>query len=228
MMENVIELKGVEKTYHIDDHELKILKKTSLSIKKGEFVAIVGPSGSGKSTLMHIMGALDRPTHGEVWIDGKNIAKLSDNELAHIRNKKIGFVFQSFNLMNKLTALENVMLPMWFGGRNDSSTKERATTLLKQMGLGHRMEHYPLKMSGGERQRVSIARSLSNSPSIILADEPTGNLDSKTGEAIMKILKDINKSGTTLIIVTHDLNIASTAQKRIVIRDGEIVKGGKT
>jgi len=130
--------------------------------------------------------------------------------------------------MNKLTALENVMLPMWFGGRNDSSTKERATTLLKQMGLGHRMEHYPLKMSGGERQRVSIARSLSNSPSIILADEPTGNLDSKTGEAIMKILKDINKSGTTLIIVTHDLNIASTAQKRIVIRDGEIVKGGKT
>lgn len=226
-MENVIELKDVEKTYRIDYHELKILKKTNLSIKKGEFAAIVGPSGSGKSTLMHIMGALDRPTKGEALIDGENIAKLSDNELAHIRNKKIGFVFQSFNLMNKLTALENVMLPMWFGGRNDKSTKERASMLLKKMGLGHRMEHYPLKMSGGERQRVSIARSLANSPPIILADEPTGNLDSKTGANIMKILKDINRNGTTLIIVTHDLNIADTAQRKIVIRDGEIVKGGK-
>ena len=221
-MPNVIELKSVEKSYRIDGRDLKILKKTNLSIKKGEFVSIVGPSGSGKSTLMHIMGALDRPTRGEVWIEGKNIAKMPDNELAHLRNKKIGFVFQTFNLMNKLTAAENVMLPLWFSGVDK---QDRAKELLKQMGLVHRMEHFPMKLSGGERQRVSIARALANSPSIILADEPTGNLDSKTGAAIMGILKDINQNGTTLIIVTHDNYIAETAKKKIVIKDGAIIKG---
>ncbi len=214
-----LELKHVEKSYS-NGVSLKILDSINLQIKKGEFVAIVGPSGSGKSTLMHIMGALDRPTKGEVFIDGKNIAKMNDAELAEIRNKKIGFVFQSFNLMTKLTALENVAFPIELSGKPD---EKRAKMLLDKVQLSHRLEHLPLKMSGGEKQRVAIARALANNPSIILADEPTGNLDSKTGQAIIELLKDIHKSGTTLIIITHDKAIAKIAKKKIVMKDGRIV-----
>ncbi len=217
---NIIELKHVEKTYS-NGVILKILDNINLQVKKGEFVAIVGPSGSGKSTLMHIMGALDRPTKGEVHIDGKNIDKMDDKELAEIRNKKIGFVFQSFNLMNKLTALENVSFPMELSGTCD---EKRAKTLLEKVQLGHRMNHLPSKMSGGEKQRVAIARALANNPPIILADEPTGNLDSKTGQAIIELLKDIHKNGTTLIIITHDKSIADMAKKKITMQDGRIVK----
>ena len=191
-----------------------------MEIKKGEFIAIIGPSGSGKSTLMHIMGALDRPTKGEVYIDGEDIAKMNDKELAEIRNKKIGFIFQSFNLMNKLTALENVEFPMELSGEFD---KKRAKMLLEKVQLNHRHDHLPSELSGGEKQRVAIARALANNPSIILADEPTGNLDSKTGKTIIELLKDINQNGTTLIIITHDKSIAEIAEKKITMKDGKII-----
>ncbi|MBI4162053.1 MAG: ABC transporter ATP-binding protein [Candidatus Aenigmarchaeota archaeon] len=217
----MIELKNVEKSYS-NGVSLRILDNINLEIKKGDFAAIVGPSGSGKSTLMHIMGALDRPTKGEVYIDNKNIAKMGDRELAEIRNKKIGFVFQSFNLMNKLTALENVSFPMELSGIPD---EKKAKMLLEKVQLDHRMNHLPSKMSGGEKQRVAIARALANSPPIILADEPTGNLDSKTGHAIMDLLKDIHQNGTTLVVITHDKAIAEIAKKKIVMKDGKIVSG---
>ena len=214
-----IELKKVEKSYY-NGAPLKILNDINLEIKKGEFIAIIGPSGSGKSTLMHIMGALDRPTKGEVYIDGEDIAKMNDKELAEIRNKKIGFIFQSFNLMNKLTALENVEFPMELSGEFD---KKRAKMLLEKVQLNHRHDHLPSELSGGEKQRVAIARALANNPSIILADEPTGNLDSKTGKTIIELLKDINQNGTTLIIITHDKSIAEIAEKKITMKDGKII-----
>ena len=217
---NAIELKNVEKSYS-NGVSLKILDDINVEIKKGEFVAIIGPSGSGKSTLMHIMGALDRPTKGEVYIDDKNIAKMDDKELAQVRNKKIGFVFQSFNLMNKLTALENVAFPIELSGNNDT---KRAKMLLEKVQLSHRLYHLPSELSGGEKQRVAIARALANNPSIILADEPTGNLDSKTGKTIMELLKDIHQNGTTLVIITHDKTIAQIADRHVRIQDGKIIK----
>ncbi len=217
---HVVELVNVEKTYQLGEIELNVLKRITVRIKKGEFVSIVGPSGSGKSTVLHLIGALDRPTKGKVLIDGKDISKLTDSELAVIRGRKIGFVFQTFNLIPRMSALENVMLPMWFAGKDNR--RERAAHFLKLVGLEKRMDHTPNRLSGGERQRVAIARALANDPEVVVADEPTGNLDSKTGEEIVKLLKDIHKHGNTVILVTHDKKVASMAQRTINIKDGKI------
>ncbi len=221
---NVVELKNVEKVYRMDDVYVPILKGISLKIRKGEFVSIMGPSGSGKSTLLHLIGALDRPTKGAVLIEGNNISDMSDNELANIRGRKIGFVFQTFNLIPRLTALENVMLPMWFTGKLDRDI--RAKYLLEKVGLGQRTHHLPNQLSGGERQRVAVARALANTPEIIVADEPTGNLDSKTGTEIMNMLREINDEGNTLVLVTHDMKLADTAERVVQIMDGKMIKGG--
>lgn len=223
VMKPVVELKNVSKKYKMDDVEVQALYNINLKIKSEEFVSIIGPSGSGKSTMLHIMGCLDRPTTGHVFIDGINTSELSDNELAKIRGSKIGFVFQTFNLINRLTALENVMLPMWFNNVPKEQRKKRAQQLLKEVGLEKRMLHTPNQLSGGERQKVAIARALANDPAIILADEPTGNLDTKSGKEILKIFEKLNKRGRTIVIITHDLNIARVSEKIIHIMDGRLV-----
>jgi putative ABC transport system ATP-binding protein len=202
--------------------KIDVLKGINMKIDKGEFVSIIGPSGSGKSTMLNMVGALDRPTTGEVLIDGKKISALNDNELAHIRGEKIGFVFQLFNLVPRLSALENVTLPMWFRGHID---EERAKEVLSEVGLGNRLHSKPNQLSGGERQRVAIARALANSPEVIVADEPTGALDSKTGTEIINILKKIHREGNTLILVTHDSKISAQAERIVKIMDGSIVGG---
>jgi len=194
----------------------------NLTIKKGEFISIVGPSGSGKSTMMNLVGALDLASRGEIYLDNNNIEHLEESDLARIRGKKIGFVFQTFNLIPTLTALENVMLPMLFQGVSKKEREERAKMLLDKVKLSHRINHFPNEMSGGERQRVAVARALANNPDIILADEPTGNLDSKTGEEIIKIFADLNNEGKTIILVTHNLELAKRTKKIIKIRDGRI------
>ncbi len=193
-----------------------------LDIKKGDFLAIVGPSGSGKSTMMNLVGALDLATEGNIFLDGQNIEHLEENELARIRGKKIGFVFQTFNLIPTLTALENVALPMMFQNIGREERRERAEKLLKEIGLEKRADFLVTKLSGGERQRVAIARALANEPEVILADEPTGNLDSKTGNSVIEILKNLNKQGKTIIMVTHDLEKAKQAKRIIRLRDGRI------
>ena len=195
----------------------------NLDINKGDFLAITGPSGSGKSTIMNLVGALDLASEGDIFLDNQNIEHLSESELAQVRGKKVGFIFQTFNLVPTLTALENVMLPMIFH-KDGVDKKERAETLLKEVGLEKRMNHLPGELSGGERQRVAIARALANNPEVILADEPTGNLDSKTGKQVIEILKNLNKQGKTVIMVTHDLDMAKQASKIIRLRDGKIVK----
>lgn len=206
--------------------EVKALKNINLKINSGERVAIIGPSGSGKSTLLHLIGCLDKPTKGKIFIAGKDTSKLTDDELARIRREKIGFVFQFFYLFPTLTALENVMLPMVFTKRNRLERRERAKKLLKLVGLEKRFHHYPLQLSGGERQRVAIARAMANNPEIILADEPTGNLDSKSGKDVIKILTKLNeKEGVTLVLVTHDKFIASHAKRIIKLKDGKIIGG---
>jgi len=220
-MRNSVELHKVDKNYMIGEVESRILRGVSIKIKEGEFVSIMGPSGSGKSTMLHIIGGLDRPTKGKVYIKGEDISKMDDNELATLRGRTVGFVFQTFNLIPRLTATENVLLPMIFNSEEDDKT-EKAKKLLEKVGLGHRLNNKPSQLSGGERQRVAMARALANDPEIIVADEPTGNLDSKTGKTIIKMLVDINKEGKTLIIVTHDNKIAKTARKRIKIFDGMI------
>lgn len=220
-MEAAIELKHVKKKYTLGEVEIEVLKGVNLRVDEGEFVSIMGPSGSGKSTMLHLLGALDKPSEGSVHIDGTDITSMNDNQLASIRGKKIGFIFQSFNLVPRLSSLENVMLPMWFadtGGR-----KEKAEKLLEKVGLSHRKNNLPSQLSGGERQRVAIARSLANDPKIIVADEPTGNLDSKRGSEILDILTEIHEEGGTLIIVTHDTRIAKKAERRIMMMDGRIV-----
>ncbi|RLG57160.1 MAG: macrolide ABC transporter ATP-binding protein [Candidatus Hydrothermarchaeota archaeon] len=222
-MNEIIELKGVTKIYKMDKVLVPALRGINLKIRKGEFVSIMGPSGSGKTTLMNLIGCLDRPTEGEIYIANKNIAKLGDDELAKLRREKIGFVFQQFNLIPRLTALENVELPMWFAGLSKKKRRERAIELLKLVGLEKRIHHKPAELSGGERQRVSIARALANNPEIILADEPTGNLDTKTGKEIMEILKDLNKQGKTIVLVTHDETFAKEAERIIKIRDGRLL-----
>jgi len=225
MMKTLIELKNVYKIYKMGEEDFFALKDINLKIDKRERIAIMGPSGCGKSTLLNLIGCLDRPTKGKILIDGKDISKLNDNELAHIRGDKIGFVFQFFYLIPTLTALRNVMLPMSFSTLSKDRKEERASELLKMVGLEKREDYLPHQMSGGERQRVAIARAMVNEPEIILADEPTGNLDSKSGEDTMKMLLRLNtENQVTLIIVTHDSFIASHAKKIIYLKDGSIIK----
>jgi putative ABC transport system ATP-binding protein len=220
--EAVIELKNVTRTYHLGDETLNALDNLSLNIRAGEFVAITGPSGSGKSTLANLIGGLDRPTSGTIVVDGSDLSHLHDAKLSAYRNHHIGFVFQSFNLQGTQTALENVMLPLVFSRMKPRERKARATQCLQAVGLGDRLRHKPAQLSGGQRQRVAIARALAVKPSIIIADEPTGNLDSQRGEEILKLLKDLNKQGITLIIITHDVTIARQAGRIIQIRDGKL------
>ncbi len=219
----VVRVKNIHKVYKVGKIEVNALRGIDLEIKKGEFVAIMGPSGSGKSTLMNIIGCLDKPTNGEYWLEEHKIETMNDNQLAEIRNKKIGFVFQTFNLLPKATILHNVELPLIYAGVKKNIRKEKAQHLLEKIGLGKRLKHKPNELSGGERQRVAIARALINEPSLILADEPTGNLDSKTGGEIMEIFTNLNKSGKTIILVTHDNEIAKYAQRTIIIKDGKII-----
>jgi len=222
----MISLVDVEKTYQIGQNAIKVLNGVSLHIESGEFVSIVGPSGSGKSTLLSIMGCLDTPSSGQVILADQDVSDLSDTQLAHVRNQTVGFVFQTFNLLAYYDALHNVELPMLYRPRGPAGTDRitRARRLLDQVGLSHRMHHRPSQMSGGERQRVAIARALVNSPKIILADEPTGNLDSKTGEEILELLKELNRQGVTLIVVTHDPKVARYARRTVQMMDGIITR----
>lgn len=221
--EIVVKLENVKKIYKLGETEINALNGVSLEIKKNEFVSIMGPSGCGKSTMLHIIGCLDVPTSGKLMINNKDISKLSDDELAEIRNKEIGFVFQFYYLQENLTSIENVELPMIFAGMNEDERKKRAVELLKIVGLEKRMYSYPRQLSGGERQRIAIARALANNPSLILADEPTGNLDSKSGEEIMKLFKKLNSLGNTIVVVTHDKVIASHTSRIIKLKDGKII-----
>ena len=219
-MDNVIETHDIRKVYKMGEVEVHALRGVSFTIRRGEVVSIMGPSGSGKSTLMNTLGCLDRPTVGEYILDGESVASLNDDQLASVRNRKVGFVFQSFNLLSRQTAITNVELPLRYSGIN-GGRRERAMDALRAVGLEDRMTHRPYELSGGQQQRVAIARALVNNPAIIMADEPTGNLDSKVGKEIMDLLLNLNKeSGTTLIIVTHDPTIAERTQRVIRLRDG--------
>lgn len=223
-MKTIIELKNVKKIYQMGQVQVKALDGVSFKINKNEFISVIGASGSGKSTLLNVMCCLSRPTEGKVLIEGRDIAEMDDNELAVIRGREIGFVFQTFNLIQRLSALENVTLPMWFMGKSEEERVKKAKNLLEMVGLEHRIKHRPSELSGGERQRVAIARSLANDPPIIVGDEPTGNLDSKTGKEILNIFKDLYKQGRTVILVTHDADIAKKTKKRIYLKDGKIEK----
>ena len=217
----LVELRNVSKIYHLGGEEIRALNDLTLDIEAGEFLSIVGPSGSGKSTLMHILGCLDLPTRGTFQLDGIMIHTASARQLAAIRNQKIGFVFQSFNLLPKLNVLQNVELPMIYSGARSRERRERAEAALKMVGLENRMKHRPMQLSGGQQQRVAIARALVNSPQIIFADEPTGNLDSRTGETILELFYQLSQEGRTIALVTHDLDIAAVTPRRIEIRDGK-------
>jgi len=225
--EEIITLKDVAKYYQLGSELIKAVDGVDITINKGDFVAIVGPSGSGKSTTMNMVGALDIPSKGSIYLDKINIAHLHESELAQIRGRKIGFVFQTFNLVPTLTASENVMLPMVFQGVPLRERKIRATALLEKIGLGHRLDHLPSELSGGERQRVAISRALANDPEVILADEPTGNLDSKRGEEVIEMFNKLSKEGKTIILVTHDNEMAKHADKIYKLKDGKIVNGKK-
>jgi len=216
----VLDLQNVVKTYN--EGRVQALRGVNLKVHEGDLLAVMGPSGSGKSTLMNIMGLLDIPTSGKVILDGRDVSKLSEDQLSDVRGKKIGFVFQQFNLIPTLTAIENVMLPVVFQDGKDSAKRARAIKLLEEIGLKERENHLPRQLSGGEQQRVAIARALINDPEYILADEPTGNLDSKTGESIMKILEDLHHRGKTLIVITHDPRIAGYAHEMATIIDGQL------
>ena len=224
MNQAVIDIQGITKTYVNGKLSVPVLHGIDLQVNKGEFVSIMGPSGSGKSTFMNILGCLDRPTTGSYRLNGDEVATLSDDELAFVRNKQIGFVFQSFNLLTKLTALENVALPMIYAGMDKKSRNERAAALLSSVGLGDRMDHLPSELSGGQRQRVAIARALANNPAIIMADEPTGNLDSKSTIDVMNIFRGLYDEGRTIILVTHEPEIATYESRNVVLRDGLIVE----
>jgi len=219
---NVIEVKNLEKTYYVGDMEVNALRGVSFNILKGQFSAIMGPSGSGKSTLMHIIGCLDSPTKGEYHLNGENVANMHDDQLAKIRNKEIGFVFQKFHLLPRNTALENVMLPLKYANASKTERSKKAMEALTQVGLADRVDHRPSELSGGQQQRVAIARALVNSPAILFADEPTGNLDSKTGEEVMNLLHELNDKGQTIVLITHEKEIAHQTERTIFIRDGKI------
>jgi len=218
----LVELYDIRKTYRVGDQEIAALDGVTLSIEAGEFLAIIGPSGSGKSTLMHLLGCLDTPTSGRLLIDGIDISRASNNELAAMRNAKIGFVFQSFNLLPKFDVLRNVELPMVYAGVSAKVRKERAMEAIERVGLTNRIHNTPLQLSGGQCQRVAIARAIVNNPKIVFADEPTGNLDSHTGEAILTLFRELAASGRTIVIVTHDNTIAARLPRRIEMRDGRI------
>ncbi|MDD4409179.1 MAG: ABC transporter ATP-binding protein [Candidatus Pacebacteria bacterium] len=219
----MISVKNLKKCFKEGEVTTKVLRGISFDVKKGEFVSIMGPSGSGKSTLMHILGFLDNLTVGKYYFEDEDVSSLSDNQLAKMRNKKVGFVFQSFNLLNRMSVLENVMLPLTYDTFSLEERKEKATKILDQMNLSHRLNYLPNNISGGERQRVAIARALVNDPEVIFADEPTGNLDSKSGFQVMKILQELNDNGNTIILVTHEKVTAEYADRIINIRDGLII-----
>jgi putative ABC transport system ATP-binding protein len=222
-MQAVIELQNLAKSYSMGNHMLPVLQAINLTILPNEYVALMGPSGSGKSTLMNILGCLDTPTSGNYLLNNKDVSKLNDDALAKIRNEEIGFVFQQFNLLPRLTALENVALPLVYGGVDKKKRTQLATEMLEKVGLQDRMEHRPNELSGGQCQRVAIARALVNSPSILLADEPTGNLDTKTSEEIMQIFKLLNEQGNTIIVVTHEEDIAAQTKRIIRLKDGVVM-----
>ncbi len=221
-MESLIQLENIVRNFFLGQQVVKVLKNISLNIDRNEYVALMGPSGSGKSTLMNLLGCLDTPTSGKYLLNGRDVSELSDNDLADIRNKEIGFIFQTFNLLPRSTALENVSLPLVYAGFSSTERKKRAELVLEQVGLADRMDHRPNQLSGGQRQRVAVARALINKPSIILADEPTGNLDTKTSMEIMKLIKDIHADGNTVILVTHEEDIAAQAERVIRLRDGVV------
>ena len=221
-MDWVIEARNITKIYKMGEFEVQALRDVSFTIERGEVLSIMGPSGSGKSTMMNTLGCLDRPTSGEYILDGESVADMNDDQLASVRNRKVGFVFQSFNLLSRLTAVGNVELPLRYAGLTEGR-RERAKAALESVGLGDRMTHRPYELSGGQQQRVAVARAIVNDPAMIMADEPTGNLDSKVGKEIMHLLLNLNKErGTTLIIVTHDPKIAEQTQRVIRLRDGEL------
>lgn len=222
MSDEVIVTKDLSKTYGKDHLKVYALRKTDITVKKGDYIAIMGPSGSGKSTLMNLIGCLDKPTTGKLYIDNTDVYSLNENKLAKIRREKIGFIFQKYNLIPTLTALENVSLSMGFAGVNSRVRNRKAKELLEMVGLSHRVNHKPSELSGGEQQRVAISRALGNDPSIILGDEPTGNVDTKSGSKIMDILENINNKGETVIVVTHDPNIAKRAKRILRIQDGSV------
>jgi putative ABC transport system ATP-binding protein len=226
-MASIISLEDITKTYHLESLDIPVLKRVNLSIKEGEYVAIMGASGSGKSTLMNIIGCLDRPTSGQYFLAGQDLTTLDDDELADIRNQYIGFVFQQFNLLPKLTSLANVMIPMIYADVDKSQRIEQATAALVQVGLSERLENRPNQLSGGQQQRVAIARALVNHPALVLADEPTGALDTKTSEEIMNLLTELNQQGTTIAIVTHDATVAARTKRIIRMVDGVIIEQDK-
>lgn len=219
-MDTVIRVEGLRKTYIMGTTQVHALQGIDLNIDRNEYVALMGPSGSGKSTLMNLIGCLDSPTSGDYWLSGTNVSTMTDGELAEVRNKEIGFVFQTFNLLPRMTALDNVALPLVYGGMSKSQRTDRAQEVLEAVGLGDRVDHKPNELSGGQRQRVAIARALVNNPSIILADEPTGNLDTKTSIEIMGIFEEIHKNGNTVILVTHEPDISEHAHRIVRLRDG--------
>ena len=223
---NLIEMNSICKSYRNIGFETRVLEDVTLHIKEGEYVSLMGPSGAGKSTLMAIMGCLSQPTSGEYILDGEEVGTLNDRKLSRVRNEKIGFVFQAFHLLPGVTALENVILPLVYAKRPPSNIKERARELLAKVGMEHRLHHTPGQLSGGEQQRVTIARSLINDPRIILADEPTGNLDSKNGRETMKTFDNLIKEGKTIVLITHDLEVAQHAGRIVSIRDGQIASDG--
>lgn len=223
----MIKLEHIFKVYQLGENKVYALDDVSLHVKEHEFLSIIGPSGSGKSTLMNTLGCLDVPTQGRYFLDGEDVSKKSDDELAYIRNNKIGFVFQGFNLLSKLTAIENVELPLIYLGVSAKERRERAKKALESVGLGERLHHTPTELSGGQQQRVAIARALITNPPIILADEPTGNLDSKAGKEVMEIFKDLHQKGNTIVLITHDSDVAKQASRTVRIQDGKIYENSR-